>query len=60
MQCFYEEEPRKLKLLGNQSIKLACRQDQIVIFPSHIEHMVRKTSDAITIAGNLKLTFRDA
>ena len=57
MQAFFDEDTRKTKLFGNQSVKLSCRQNQIVVFPSHIEHMVRKTSDAITIAGNLKLKF---
>ena len=34
-----------------------CRENQIIIFPSYLEHMVRKSSNTITIAGNLKITF---
>jgi hypothetical protein len=30
-----------------------CRENQIIIFPSFLEHMVRKTSDALTISGNM-------
>lgn len=30
-----------------------CKSNQIVVFPSCLQHMVKKTSDSITIAGNL-------
>ena len=29
-----------------------CRENQIIIFPSFLEHMVKKTNNAITISGN--------
>tara|TARA_E500000318_G_scaffold94895_1_gene94455 strand:- start:1514 stop:2035 length:522 start_codon:yes stop_codon:yes gene_type:complete len=32
-----------------------CRENQIVIFPSFLEHFVRKNSNSITLAGNLKI-----
>ena len=32
-----------------------CKQNQIIIFPSFLEHMVMKTSNARTISGNLKI-----
>lgn len=35
-----------------------CRENQIIIFPSYLEHFVKKTNNAITIAGNLNLTFK--
>jgi len=33
-----------------------CRQGQIIIFPSFIEHWVKNNSNTITIAGNLKIS----
>ena len=33
-----------------------CKQNQIIVFPSFLEHMVMKTSNAKTIAGNLRIT----
>jgi hypothetical protein len=32
-----------------------CRQGQIIIFPSYVEHWVKNNSNSITIAGNLKI-----
>jgi hypothetical protein len=32
-----------------------CTKNQIIIFPSFLEHMVKKNNDSITIAGNLKI-----
>tara|TARA_R100000951_G_scaffold74286_2_gene62612 strand:- start:1170 stop:1712 length:543 start_codon:yes stop_codon:yes gene_type:complete len=32
-----------------------CRNNQIVIFPSFLEHMVKKINNSITISGNLKI-----
>ena len=32
-----------------------CRENQIVVFPSYLEHMVKKHDDSTTISGNLKL-----
>ena len=31
-----------------------CKTDQIIIFPSFLEHMVLKSTNQITISGNLK------
>jgi hypothetical protein len=30
-----------------------CRKDQIVIFPSFLEHMVKKIDNSVTISGNI-------
>jgi hypothetical protein len=30
-----------------------CTENQIIIFPSFLEHMVKKTNDGITISGNI-------
>ena len=32
-----------------------CRNNQIVIFPSFLEHMVQKVNNSVTISGNLKI-----
>jgi hypothetical protein len=29
------------------------KQNQMIIFPSYLEHMVKKTNPAITISGNI-------
>ena len=34
-----------------------CREGQIIVFPSFLEHMVRKTSNAVTISGNINFKF---
>lgn len=36
--------------------EVECRKGQIVVFPSHLEHMVKKNNNSVTYAGNLKLT----
>ena len=33
-----------------------CKKDQIIVFPSFLEHMVLKSTDQITISGNLIFT----
>ena len=35
----------------------SCREGQIIVFPSFLEHMVKKTSNAITISGNIDFKF---
>jgi len=50
----------KNTFFGPPSFKPECRENQIIIFPSFLEHYVKKTSNAITIAGNLNLTFSQA
>tara|TARA_R110000751_G_scaffold272353_1_gene372536 strand:+ start:219 stop:779 length:561 start_codon:yes stop_codon:yes gene_type:complete len=32
-----------------------CRQNQLVLFPSYLEHLVKRTNSGVTIAGNLKI-----
>tara|TARA_R110002012_G_scaffold142111_2_gene299992 strand:+ start:549 stop:1085 length:537 start_codon:yes stop_codon:yes gene_type:complete len=36
-----------------------CRQGQIIVFPSFIEHMVQKHNNSKTIAGNVLITLLD-
>tara|TARA_R100001460_G_scaffold73310_3_gene114223 strand:- start:239 stop:772 length:534 start_codon:yes stop_codon:yes gene_type:complete len=56
--CFYDDCWKKTKLFGPQHFEVQCRENQMVVFPSFLEHMVKKTSDAVTIAGNLFLTIK--
>jgi hypothetical protein len=37
------------------SYESECRPGQIIVFPSFLEHMVRKNSDTVTYAGNIKM-----
>tara|TARA_R100000657_G_C4656934_1_gene100869 strand:+ start:327 stop:854 length:528 start_codon:yes stop_codon:yes gene_type:complete len=41
--------------LFQQNFKPECREGQMVIFPSFLHHMVSKTNESITIAGNISL-----
>ena len=53
MQCFYQngylDKYFKTKFIPK------LRKDQIIIFPSYLEHMVKKNSNSITISGNIKI-----
>ena len=44
-----------LKNFFHTKFEPTLRQDQILIFPSFLEHMVKKISDSITISGNIKI-----
>ena len=57
LECFYKDD-RKQKLFGNNLNFLPkCKENQIVLFPSYLEHCVKKTDNALTIAGNVRFTF---
>jgi hypothetical protein len=57
LESFYQDDKKK-KLFGNDVNFLPkCKENQIVLFPSHLEHFVKKTNNALTISGNLKLHF---
>tara|TARA_R100001460_G_scaffold23744_1_gene47874 strand:- start:1656 stop:2189 length:534 start_codon:yes stop_codon:yes gene_type:complete len=57
LNCFYANCKFKSVIFGKENFVPECRENQIIIFPSYLEHMVRKSSNTITIAGNLKITF---
>jgi len=57
IDAFYHDCKIKQNLFGSFSFSPKCRENQVVIFPSFIEHYVKKINNATTIAGNLKLTF---
>lgn len=35
-----------------------CRQGQMIVFPSFLTHMVKKSKDSITISGNIEINFQ--
>lgn len=49
LECFYEED------LYDYSYETELRPGQIIVFPSFLEHMVKKNSGTMTYAGNLKM-----
>ena len=44
----------KMNILRSK-FKPSCTQNQIIVFPSFLEHYVLSTTDAVTIAGNITL-----
>ena len=57
IQAFYDPCKRKRNLFGSIEYSPKCRQNQIIVFPSYLEHYVKKTNNAITVSGNLNLNF---
>ena len=53
IQIFYENSILKNYFYTKYQPNL--RQNQILIFPSFLEHMVPKISNSVTISGNLKI-----
>ena len=49
VNCFFEE-----KVIPT-IFKPSLRSNQIILFPSYLEHMVQKTDSGTTIAGNISL-----
>jgi hypothetical protein len=54
MGAFYDG--KFLEEYFNTFFKPELKENQIIIFPSFLEHMVKKNSNSITIAGNLKIS----
>mgnify|MGYP003111351903 CR=1 FL=1 len=57
IESYYYDDESKINLFGGYSFRPQCRENQIILFPSYLEHFVKKTSDAISIAGNLYMNF---
>lgn len=57
LESFYHTSYSKINFFGPQHFIPDCRTNQFVIFPSYLEHFVKKTNNAITIAGNIILDF---
>jgi hypothetical protein len=55
ISAFFVKHQRKKDILGHETFAPECRKNQIIIFPSYLEHFVRKTSNAVTVSGNLEL-----
>ena len=52
IQSYYYGSPLLNLPLFKNIFKVECREGQIVVFPSFLEHMVLKHSNSVTIAGN--------
>jgi len=48
----------KMNIL-KRSFKPSCRKNQIVVFPSFLQHMVLRHSNSVSIAGNITLTLKE-
>jgi hypothetical protein len=49
LECFYGDS------LYPYSYQSECASGQIIVFPSYLEHMVKKNTDSVTYAGNIKM-----
>ena len=52
MESYYPKNNPINTILIDSSFKVECRQGQIVVFPSFLEHMVLKHNNSVTISGN--------
>jgi hypothetical protein len=57
INAFYDCD-KKQNLFGPIWYQPECTENQIVVFPSYLEHFVKKTKNSITIAGNLTFNFK--
>jgi hypothetical protein len=53
LECFYDS------MFYTNSYDTELRPGQIIIFPSFLEHMVKKNSGTVTYAGNLKMIIHE-
>jgi hypothetical protein len=53
INSFYEN--KYLNKYFNTTFIPKLKKDQIIIFPGYLEHMVKKSSNSITISGNIKI-----
>ena len=52
---FYDKDFIKKTSFFKTDFQPKCRQDQIVVFPSFMEHMVQKNNKSVTISGNINV-----
>ena len=53
VECFYSR--KFLEQYFQTFFEPKCRENQIIIFPSFLEHMVKTTTNALTISGNFSV-----
>jgi hypothetical protein len=53
VECFYEKD--FLMKFFETKFYPKLTKNQIIIFPSFLEHMVKKNKESITISGNIKI-----
>ena len=54
--CMYPTEFLQKTNFFNAKFETKCRENQIVLFPSYLKHMVKKNSNSTTISGNILIT----
>ena len=57
LDSYYNGDDDKIAFFGGTTFKPQCRENQIILFPSYLEHFVKRTNDAVSIAGNLYMCF---
>jgi len=55
LESYYNHKVFLQNLFGSNDFMPQCRENQIIVFPAFLEHYVKKTSNAMTIAGNMTL-----
>jgi len=55
IESYYKQVHIVKNVLIDSLFKVECREGQIVVFPSFLEHMVLKHNNSITISGNVNI-----
>tara|TARA_R100001015_G_C4599056_1_gene154127 strand:+ start:635 stop:1177 length:543 start_codon:yes stop_codon:yes gene_type:complete len=55
IESYYRKVHLVKTVLIDSLFKVECREGQIVVFPSFLEHMVLKNNNSITISGNVNI-----
>ena len=55
MESYYRKTHVVKTVLIDSTFKVECREGQIVVFPSFLEHMVLKHNNSVTISGNIDI-----
>lgn len=56
ISCMYPSEFFLKTSFFKLNFETKCRENQIVLFPSYLKHMVKKNSNSTTISGNILIT----
>ncbi len=58
LTCFYSKEIFKQTNFFKQVFEPKCRENQMILFPSFLEHMVKRSSNCSTISGNILIDLK--
>jgi len=56
ISCMYPPEFFSKTNFFRSNFETKCRENQMVLFPSYLKHMVKKNSNSTTISGNILIT----